>query len=193
MSVSVVNETLPQNHFVLFGLPEDFSIDMQQLRSAYQSLLLKFHPDRFSSNTEAEQTQALRQTDRINQAYATLCSLPRRAAYLLRIKGFSVDEQANLLDDPDFLLEQLSLRETLEQVAEKIQPESMVNSLLERAAFLQKKEVDAFVAFFHQLLVKQAGVDEQVVLQKATHSILKLRFIEKLFEEIDALQHSLLD
>lgn len=188
----VLNEELPQNHFVLFGLPVDFNVDMAQLRAAYKTLLLRFHPDRFVAASAAEQNKALRQTDRINQAYAVLCSLPQRAAYLLQCQGYHVDMQANLAD-PEFLVHQLELREGLEQIAEKKMPESQLDGLVQQAESLQKKEREFFVACFEQLLLKQGSAEEPATLQKAYNSMLKLRFIEKLFEEIDVLRHSLLD
>lgn len=188
----VLNEELPQNYFALFGLPADFNVDMAQLRAAYKTLLLRFHPDRFAAASTVEQNKALRQTDRINQAYAVLCSLPQRAAYLLQCQGYPVDLQANLAD-PEFLVHQLELREGLEQIAEKQLPESQLDVLVQQTQSLQKKEREFFVACFERLLHAKGGAEEPAILKSAYNSMLKLRFIEKLFEEIDVLRHSLLD
>jgi molecular chaperone HscB len=190
---SVTSGELPQNYFELFGLPQDFSVDMQQLRSSYKALLLLHHPDRFAGRDQAEQIKALQKTDWINQAHATLSSLPKRAGYLLELKGFAVNAHATLSSDPDFLLEQLRLRELLEQIEEHKQPESALQTVVREARLLQQKEGDSFTSLYHHLSLKNLSADENVLVQKAADSMLKLRFIEKLFEEIEALQHTLLD
>lgn len=190
---SVTNGELPQNYFELFGLPQDFSVDMQQLRSSYKALLLRHHPDRFAGRDQAEQIKALQKTDWINQAHATLSSLPKRAGYLLELKGFAVNAHATLSSDPDFLLEQLQLREMLEQIEEKKLPESALQTVMQETKLLQQKEEHYFTSLYHHLSLKNLSADENVLVQKATDSMLKLRFIEKLFEEIEALQHTLLD
>ncbi|HEX4975825.1 MAG TPA: iron-sulfur cluster co-chaperone HscB C-terminal domain-containing protein, partial [Pseudomonadales bacterium] len=114
------------------------------------------------------------------------------AAYLLQCQGYHVDMQANLAD-PEFLVHQLELREGLEQIAEKKIPESQLDGLVQQTQCLQKKEREFFVACFEQLLHAKGSAEEPAILKNAYDSLLKLRFIEKLFEEIDVLRHSLLD
>ena len=184
---------LNANCFELFNLPSSFEIDKKELRSRYKTVMSKCHPDRFVGNSEADKNAAIAATAQVAQAYNILKSPPKRAAYLLELLGLFVNSNANLSSDPLFLLEQLELREKLESVPFTENPDTLLQTVIGEAKSLQSEQGQLFSALYEQLQTLRQSEDQEKLLQNAQDSILKLRFLEKLFEEISALQHKLLD
>lgn len=74
------------------------------------------HPDRFANAEEPEKLRAVQLSSYLNEAYETLKSPLRRAAYLLSLRDIDV-EQVNQNDlSMDLLLEQIQLREKLDEL-----------------------------------------------------------------------------
>ena len=184
---------LNANYFELFNLPPSFEVNKKDLRSHYKTVMSKCHPDRFVSNSEADKNAALAATSHVTQAYNILKSPPKRAAYLLELLGLFVNSNANLSSDPLFLLDQLELRERLENVPLSENPDSLLQTVIGEAKSLQSEQGQLFSVLYEQLQTLRQSEDQEKLLQNAQDSILKLRFLEKLFEEISALQHKLLD
>ncbi len=92
-----------------------FAIDLAQLAERYRQLARETHPDRFADAPAAEQRQALARAAQLNDAYQTLKSPSRRAHYLLGLRGESLPLEATV-QDPEFLLRQMMLREELEEL-----------------------------------------------------------------------------
>ena len=108
---------LNQTHFELFGLPARFSVDVAVLEARYRELQREVHPDRFASASQAEQRVSMQLATRVNEAYQTLKSPLRRAGYLLQLNGVDPQFETNTSMPPEFLTEQLELREALEEAA----------------------------------------------------------------------------
>ncbi|MEK9649239.1 MAG: Fe-S protein assembly co-chaperone HscB [Gammaproteobacteria bacterium] len=80
------------NFFEIFSLPASFQVDVSSLEAQYRKLQAEYHPDRFSCAADSERVQALQLASLINDAYETLKSPLKRAAYLLTLNG--VDPEA---------------------------------------------------------------------------------------------------
>jgi molecular chaperone HscB len=186
-------KSLSANYFELLNFPVAFDIDKKALRNRYKALLSVCHPDRFVSKSKAEESVAVLATAHVTQAFNTLKSPPKRAAYLLELLGCAVNFNANLSTDPHFLMEQLELRESLETVSQGDESDLQIQTLIAQAASLESKEGEAFQSLYKQLCSFSEAENRESLFQKAQDSVLKLRFLEKLFDEIDALQHKLLD
>ncbi|MDH4273769.1 MAG: Fe-S protein assembly co-chaperone HscB [Gammaproteobacteria bacterium] len=103
------------NDFALFGLPVAFTLDVAVLTTRYRELQRAVHPDRFVQAGEAERLLAVRQAARINDAYQHLKTPLARAQYLLTLHGHGLVVENSTLKDPEFLLEQMELREALSE------------------------------------------------------------------------------
>jgi molecular chaperone HscB len=103
-----------QNHFELFQLPARFDIDMNALDSAYREIQGRVHPDRFVNATDAEKRVAMQWATRANEAYQTLRNPQKRAQYLCEINGVDLQTESNTAMPTDFLMEQMELREALD-------------------------------------------------------------------------------
>src|ERR671923_2070275 len=103
------------SHFELFGLPARFVVDGEALERSYREIQSRVHPDRFAHAGDAERRASLQWTTRVNEAYRALKNPVQRASHLLELQGVDVGFETNTAMPPDFLMEQMELREALEE------------------------------------------------------------------------------
>ncbi len=109
-----------QNHFELFQLSQRFTLDISALERAYHEVQNKIHPDRFVNATSTEKRVAMQWATRANEAYQTLKSSFKRAAYLCELNGVALEADSNTAMPTAFLMQQMAWRETLDDArAEK--------------------------------------------------------------------------
>ncbi len=101
------------NAFELFGFSPALDIDEAALHERFERLRAQFHPDRFSLGSALERRLAVQRAADINDAHAVLADPIARARLLLEVRGVSLDDAATV-QDPDFLLRQMELREALD-------------------------------------------------------------------------------
>jgi molecular chaperone HscB len=130
-----------QNYFSLFEISCDFEVDLEPVRETFLSLQRKFHPDQFSASDESEQLAALHSSSLLNDAYETISSPLKRAAYLLGLSGIDVEQTSQKDLGMELLMEQMELREVLgtlpdgEQGLEEL--ETLQNAVSEKVASCQ--------------------------------------------------------
>lgn len=159
-----------QNHFQLFGLPLSYAIDATQLDQHYRALQAQVHPDKSAHLSEAEQRLAMQHSTQVNEAYQTLRNPLKRARYLLSLHGVDTQEDTNTAMPVDFLMEQLEWREAVAEAGD-------VSVLDELEARLHRET--------RALEDELAGkIDNEKNYADAAGLVRKLRFMEKLAEEI---------
>jgi molecular chaperone HscB len=163
-----------RNHFELLGLPLAYSVDAGRLEQHYRDLQSRVHPDRFAASGEAERRVAMQWATRANEAYRTLRDPVNRARYLLSLKGFDTGEESNTAMPPDFLMQQMEWRETVAQ-ARAARDAARLKSL--RAELKEERAV-----MLRQL---ERAIDADSNYDAGCSLVRKLRFLEKLDEEID--------
>jgi molecular chaperone HscB len=176
---------LTQNHFELFGLPVRYALDMQQLAERYRELQRALHPDRYANAGDRERRLSVQQAARINDAYQTLKSPLQRARYLLQLKGIEFDDERETHLDPEFLMEQMELREALGGIREQADPVTALNDFLQQLADRNK----AMQARLQELL----ETDRPEAWQEAKQQVQKMQFLARLQQEAEGLEESLLD
>ena len=174
---------LSRNHFELFGLPVDFIVDGDALAERYRELQRVVHPDRYASASDQEQRLALQQATQVNEAYETLKDPVKRAQYLLGLKGIDMDTQQETTRDTAFLMEQLQLREELENARNADDPEAVLDELMGRIGTMIHTLVAQMAIQFEE------GTPEQ--LEAARESVRKMQFLNKLHAEAEALEAEL--
>ncbi len=178
----VMTIDLTQNYFELFGLPEQFEIDSSALTTAFLSLQNQWHPDRFATASDEQRRISMQNTSFINEAHDTLKSPRLRARYLLELAGVSFSDETETSNDPVFLMQQMELRESIDDVVNADDPfDKLDNIRKEVKTQVQQLETD-FQQHYH------AGE-----LDKAKDSVLKMRFMERIFNEIRQLEEKLED
>ncbi|MCY4325572.1 MAG: Fe-S protein assembly co-chaperone HscB [Betaproteobacteria bacterium] len=116
--MNATSQLLAASHFELFGLPEQFAIDEDDLNRRHMLLRTKMHPDRHIG-LAAEQLAAEQLAARINEAYRTLADPMLRAAYVLSCRGRDPFCENDNSMPAEFLEEQMEMRERLEEAADE--------------------------------------------------------------------------
>jgi molecular chaperone HscB len=164
---------LSQNHFELLGLPVAYAVDPASLERGYRELQTQVHPDRHAAGSEAERRVAMQWATRANEAYRALRDPLERARYLLHLKGYDTGEESNTAMPPDFLMQQMEWREAVVEA-----------SAAKDAAGLRRLHSDLAIERRTQLDLLAKAIDRESNYDAGCSLVRKLRFLEKLDEEI---------
>jgi molecular chaperone HscB len=169
-SCKKIQPPAPIDHFERLGLQRDFEIGAKNLEVAYFALQRQLHPDLFINKSDKEKSLSMQQTMDLNQAFETLKSPLKRAEYILSLNGITVNvDNANVKPSQEILIESLETRERLENAANN----NEIRALSIEAADGRLKAIDDIK---HDL--------SEGKLAQAASSAIKLRYLEKLIEEI---------
>ncbi|AXY60268.1 Fe-S protein assembly co-chaperone HscB [Acinetobacter chinensis] len=160
------------SHFELFNLPVALDLDPASLKSSFLALQQQYHPDKAS-----DKDTALIKSSEINQAYKVLANVDSRAAYLLALKkqDHHLDQSIN---DFEFLQSALEIREQLDEAADSKELQSL------------KIEVQQWI----DGLVREFKIDyDDEDWAEARDAVRKLRFFQKVMNDIDKAEDQLLD
>ncbi|EKO3485884.1 co-chaperone HscB [Vibrio fluvialis] len=169
------------NYFELFGLPTQFDLDGSLLSSQFRELQKRFHPDNFATASERDRLLAVQKAAQINDALQILKSPINRAEYLLSLNGVELRGEQQTLQDPMFLMEQMELREELEAVESRADPESALFNFDGKVSKMYK-----------QHLVQVEKELNEAQWETAADTVRKLKFIAKLKTEIERVEDKLL-
>ena len=170
-----------QNYFELFGLPESFSIDTTALAERFRQLQSQLHPDRYASASDQERRLSVQGAALVNEASETLKDPLKRARYLLTLRGVEFDEKETS-SDPEFLMEQMELREALAEVRQQGDPLSALDRMSDDIRSRNQALVEGFQRQF-----------ESGELQGAKETVVKLRFFRRLLDEVAHIEEQLED
>jgi len=163
---------LNDTDFELFAVPARFAQDRAALDARWKELQREAHPDRFAAQGAAAQRVAMQWSVRINEAYQRLKDPLRRASYLCDLNGAPIDAESNTAMPPDFLMQQMEWRETLDEAAD----DSALDQL--------RTEVDAARA--RALSSLDWLIDEKGDYPQAARQVRALMFIERFADDIEA-------
>ena len=165
----------PKNHFQLFGLTQSFQLDNAQLELAFRALQAQVHPDKSAHLPDTEQRIAMQRSTLVNEAYQTLRSPIRRARYMLSLQGVDTQEETNTAMPLDFLMAQMEWREAVADAQQARDAEAI--GQLEARMKDETGKLEAMLAI---------KIDSEHDYAVAAGLVRKLRFMEKLAEEIDS-------
>jgi molecular chaperone HscB len=172
---------LTKNFFELFQLPPVYSIDTSDLVLRYRELQQAVHPDRFVTASAPDRRLSMQCATHVNEAFQTLKHPLSRARYLLELRGFAVDQSTAM--PADFLLEQMSLREQIDELSGQADPLAALmwlrDDLAQRCRALQQVFADLIV------------VDDNDSNMSALQAYNKMQFLYRLQEELDAREEQL--
>jgi len=172
-----------KNYFELFGMPVGFLLDTAELSGRYRELQKVVHPDRYAASGEQSQRLSLQGATLVNEAYETLKDPLKRAQYLLTLKGVEVQPAQQTLNDPDFLMQQMELREALAEVRGKNDPQAELDGLLREIGNMIKTQVAQLAVQFEESSPEQ--------LSAAANTVQKMQFLNKLHAEAEAVEADL--
>lgn len=171
---------IKQDYFTLFDIEVSYCVDLNVLSERYRSLQKVAHPDKFSHLSDQERRLSVQYTAFINEAYSVLKSPLKRAQYMLLLKGIDTFAESSVSLDPQFLFEQMELRESLAEIDLSGDPEALLDSLQKQVSSSQKSLRAKFVEDFSSESYESAAV-----------LIRKMQFFDKLSTEIDAAEDRL--
>jgi molecular chaperone HscB len=166
-----------KNHFELFGFAPAYALDLEHLDRVYRDIQSRVHPDRFAHAGDAERRASMQMTTQVNEAYRTLKSPVRRASYLLGLNGVDTGFETNTAMPPEFLMEQMELREKLEETRD-----AASLAAIEKDVLNEKQNIGTQIA---------ECIDAKRDYESAKGLVRKLMFLEKFGEEIDAVYEAL--
>jgi molecular chaperone HscB len=164
-----------QNHFELFGLAPAYRLEPESLEKRYREIQAQVHPDRFAHASDAERRASLQWTTRVNEAYRTLKDPVQRGRHLLELNGVDVAFETNTQMPPEFLMQQLELREDLEAAArskDAARLDGLRSALRSQKGSLEREIGEA--------------IDARRDYAGAAGLVRKLMFLDRLAGEIDA-------
>lgn len=171
-----------QNYFELFGLKPGFVVDKSLLQSNQQMLQSTYHPDRYVNANEQDKRLSVQQASWVNEAYQTLSNPVKRARYLLELKGLELDDETETTSDMEFLMEQLELREQLDDCPNQADPIASCDQIEAKLKFRAQQLADEFVENFEAGKLEMARITSR-----------KMQFIYRIQEQVLELQFKLED
>jgi len=157
--------------FELFDVPARFAQDAARLDARWKALQRQTHPDRFAAQGAAAQRVAMQWSARINEAQRRLKDPLRRAAYLCELHGAPIEAERNTAMPPEFLMQQMELREALDAAND--------------AASLDRIDRQTLALRRNLLLDIERQIDHEADWSAAAQSVRALMFLDKLADEID--------
>jgi molecular chaperone HscB len=173
---------LSQTYFELFGINPVFDIDCSRLHAEQQRLQATYHPDRYVSASEHDKRVSVQVASWINQAYETLQDPVKRSRYLLEISGADFPDDSTTTSDTGFLMEQIELREQVEECRHGeagLQLSYQIESRLAHRADELAREFNSHFA--------AAEYDKAIVSSR------KMQFIQRIQQQLSELQFELED
>jgi len=165
---------IQQNHFGLFGLPAAYAVDLAYLDQCYRTLQSEVHPDRFAAAAPAERLRSMQLATHVNEAYQTLKSPIARARYLLHLNGVDTQEDTNTAMPAAFLMQQMEWREAIEEATAASDVAGLDQLLRELRHAAKDQEAQL-----------HSALDQNKDYAQAAESVRKLRFLDKVRDEIE--------
>ncbi|MDN7127017.1 co-chaperone HscB [Pseudidiomarina terrestris] len=163
------------NHFELFDITPVYALDLADLQLRYRKLQQAMHPDRFANASERDKLLAVQRTSQLNDAYHTLRDPLLRAEYIVSLRGVDMQHEQKTLQDPEFLMAQMAWRERVEEL-----------NVGDFAAI-----DEAFADLERETKLLQNTLEQQIEAnanEEAADTIRKLKFMQKLGRELEALE-----
>ena len=173
---------IEKSFFELFGFDVEYAIDCVELDHRYRELQKQFHPDKYVASDDRERRMALQVSAHINEGYDVLKSPLKRAQYLLKLADVDASGENTTIQDGEFLMQQIMLREQLEEVADATDIESAIEQLRDSVEQSYQQMRDDFAAAY-------AKVD----YPRASRLVTRMQFLFKLLVEVDRVEERLLD
>jgi len=147
------------------------------LEKAYRDIQSQVHPDRFAHAGDAQRRASVQWTARVNEAFQVLRNPVARARHLLELHGVDVAFETNTAMPPEFLMQQMELRETLEEAKDARALDALRSDLADSKRNLERAIAEA--------------IDAKKDYQGASDLVRKLQFLHRLGEEIDEAYEAL--
>ncbi len=182
----VADNILNSNFFQLFDIPPVYEVDLDKIKQLYVTLQSRLHPDNFAMGSDMEKRLSMQQTSHLNEAMQTLKDPVLRAAYLLKLNAIDINLENETTMDAAFLMQQLALRESLEEIKHSALPAQEGLDKLDRIYRDVNEKIKMVMADFSASF--DAGKFDE-----AREWLRKLQFLQKAKKEVSALSADIED
>ena len=172
-----MSDFLTRGPFALFGLPEAYRIDLDDLEQRYRQLQRAVHPDRHATSGAHERRMAMQMTARLNEAFAALRSPLERARLLLERRGRAIEDNPSGLP-PELLFEQIEIREEIERLrasGDRVALAAVRDRLRSRAHDIERRLGERL----------DAPETDEAGLEEAVMACYELQFIDRVLAGFD--------
>ncbi len=176
---------LTQSHFELFALPVRYELDTSTLQDRYRELQRAAHPDNFAAGSDQERRIAMQHATQVNEAYEVLRNPVRRGFYVLELRGHVIEQEKSTTRDTAFLMQQIELRELLDEVRNQSDPLKALDQL--------RTKVDGQLAELQDELTSVLDTMPDEQQSAAVDTVLKMQFFNRLYNEINEQEAELED
>jgi len=173
---------ISKNYFEFIGLPVSYHLDLEQLSERSRELQKTLHPDRYTHLSDREQRMAVQYMAHLNEVVATLKSPLLRAQYLLQLQGIDTTSESSTPMDSMFLMQQMELRERLEEATSADDPFEELEQLNAETLEMLERLRNTFAQHY-----------ESGEFLEAASNVRKMQFLEKLVLEIERSEDKLED
>ena len=171
-----------RNYFEIFGFPESYDLDLTELSSRFRKLQSAVHPDKFANASDMERRLSVQKSALINEAYLALKSPLNRASYMLKLRGKDLSNDTSTAMAPEFLMQQMHLREELEEIRHSSDPVMRLHEVSEEINEILKDQIGTLSKYF---------LDKESDLEKIADYVRRMQFIVKLQQEVELLEEDL--
>ncbi len=175
---------MDRNYFELFALPVSFEVDISSLSERYQDLQRSAHPDKFTNATDRDRRLSMQQASMINEAYQVLKDPLKRAQYLLNLNNVDTHSESNTVMDTAFLMQQMELREALDDIMDASDPLASLESF--------SADIESQIRNLISQCQTCFSDNTEDSLKKAEGLTLQLQFLYRLREEAEDREEALL-
>lgn len=158
------------NYFTYFSIPCSFFIDIKNLKTLYQELVLVYHPDNHVLSSADSQLHALNHSAYLNEGFHVLENNLQRFAYYFELQNNKPIIGEEILHDSSVSMEFFSIYEKLDSLNTK---EELQDLFIE----LQTKEQELLQQ------VKNLDFNNQVVAKKL---YILLSYVYKIQQQLQA-------
>ena len=162
------------DHFERLGLPRAWGLSREALQEAYVTRSREVHPDRFAGGSDQVQARARTHASLLNEAYQVLRDRVARAAYLVKLAGFDLEQAGREGGAPApsqaFLLEMMERRDAAEALTDGAQLEALLDEV-------EAERGQTFAAAVELL--------ETAAFEDAARMLLVLRYLDRFVESLE--------
>lgn len=177
-------DALP-DFFSLFELPQRYRIEPDTLQSRHHAVQRRVHPDRYAQASATEKRVASQWASHANEAFRVLQDPLERARYLCQLNGYPVEVETGTGMSTDFLMRQMSWRESWDDLRARLDPEQpnqVAGSKASNELQSLKDELIAEEAKFQKQMTQL--LDEQNDFAKAASMLREWWFVRKFHDQV---------
>jgi len=165
-------------HFDVFEIPPSFFPDQASIRANYYALSRLYHPDLQGASSETTESEMLKKSSELNNAYKVLGSFELLVPYVLRLEGI-LNEEEKASVSPLFLMEMMDVNESLMEAKMEEDHERIASIAMEVTEIQEQIKTD-----WTNLCRRYDQNHDKALLEQIKDYYLRNKYINRLKEQL---------